>query len=210
MPSESPICHSPSLFPLPSHAAHNSLLWLGQERNGPLWKHPVPLGNLDAHSHALTFPCGRNHRREYLFWHWAVLPWERDDTSQVKLFLLPPPIQPNLYYYYYYFAPMARWNFSTNSWTSTKSLVHGWLSKTVFSRSSQTAAERGWSQFMGHCRVHSQDQGLSAYYLMHREARFLLGLLGYGAGFHSSQKGILSMDGCQIGVEWGIQQGIPY
>ena len=35
----------------------------------------------------------------------------------------------------------------------------------VDSRESQTTAERGWSQFMGHCRVYSWEEGLSANYL---------------------------------------------
>lgn len=41
---------------------------------------------------------------------------------------------------------------------------------------------------MGHCRVHSCDWGLSAYYLTHRWVSFLSGLLAYGAGPHSSHK----------------------
>lgn len=37
------------LPPAPSHAAHSSVLWIGWERNEPLWQHPTQLGKLDAH-----------------------------------------------------------------------------------------------------------------------------------------------------------------
>ena len=55
----SPGCHSysPSL-PL-SCTIHNSVFWMGQERNGPLWQCPAQLGKLGAHSHALTSPMGK-------------------------------------------------------------------------------------------------------------------------------------------------------
>lgn len=75
-------------------------------------------------------------------------------------------------------------------WTSPKapSSVGDYL-KTVFSRGSRTAAERGWRQLIGHCRVHRQDTDLSAYYLMHGWVKFLPGPLACGAGSHNSHKG---------------------
>ena len=45
---------------------------------------------------------------------------------------------------------------------------------------SWSAAERELRWFMSHCRHHSQDRDLSAFYLMHALASILLGLLAYG------------------------------
>ena len=61
-PCKSPMCHFPSLFPHPSHAACYSVLGMGPGRNEPLWQHPTQLGKPCAHSHALTYHCGRNQR----------------------------------------------------------------------------------------------------------------------------------------------------
>ena len=59
-------------------------------------------------------------------------------------------------------------------------------------------AVRGWSQFMGHCRVHSQDQDhvLYVYYPTHRWARFLPDPLA--EMLTALTKALLSMDRCQI------------
>ena len=58
MPYQNPICY---VFPTPSHAAHDSALWKGQENNRPFWQHPTQLEKLQAHSHAFTCPCRGNH-----------------------------------------------------------------------------------------------------------------------------------------------------
>ena len=75
MPYEGPTCHSPSHFTFPTSVAHNSVLWMGWERNGPLWQHSTQLEKLSAHLHALTFPFGRNlgPRRSLLAWSCATL-----------------------------------------------------------------------------------------------------------------------------------------
>ena len=59
IPPENLICPSHSLFP-PS--THDSGLWMGWEKNGPLWWHSTQLEKLGAGSHPLTFPLRRNHR----------------------------------------------------------------------------------------------------------------------------------------------------
>lgn len=41
IPSKNPICHYTSLFSPPSREAHDSVLWIGFERNGPLWQCPT-------------------------------------------------------------------------------------------------------------------------------------------------------------------------
>lgn len=100
--------------------------------------------------------------------------------SKVELFLLPSPIHPNSYIF---FVPVVCWNFFTGLLSIHKdSLVH----------ELQTMANRKWSQFMGHYMVYRWDWVLYAYYPMHRWVILFLGFLAYGAGSHSSHKGIFN------------------
>lgn len=69
--------------------------------------------------------------------------------------------------------------------TRARSSVSDYLR--LFSRDTWTMVEKVWSQFMGHCRVHSQ--GMYAYYLMHGLMRLVQRPMAYGAGSHSSHKG---------------------
>lgn len=63
------------------------------------------------------------------------------------------------------------------------------VTKLVFSGGSHTSVKRGWSWFMDHFSVHRQEQGLSAYYMIHGWARFFPGPLVYSRKSHSSHKG---------------------
>lgn len=106
-----------------------------------------------ALTHMLSLsPVGRGN----LSWHQVGLPWGRNDVGRVKRFLLLSPLVQTCIF----LLLSCPRTFHLESWTSTKA-----LSPLVDSRDSQTTAERIWSQFMGHCRVYSWDQGLSAYYL---------------------------------------------
>lgn len=135
-------------------------------------------------------------------------PQGRDDASKLKLFLLPTPMHLNSYFCCCCsnrVLELLLWNLDFHK----GSLVYGWLSERVFSRVSQIMTERGWSQFMGHCTVHSQDQGLYAYYPTHVWARRLLDLLVYGAGSHNCHKGT-SVYGWKSNcccLEWNINEG---
>ena len=86
------------------------------------------------------FPCRINHSWEDLSWPYAVPPW--GGIMWVKSscsFYLLQCIQ-----IYVSFAPVVCWNFSSgNLYCYKGSLIHGWLSKTVFSRGSQSVAEGG-------------------------------------------------------------------
>ena len=64
-------------------------------------------------------------------------------------------------YIYIYIAPVVA---ETSLWdTSQKvSFIHGWLSKTVFSRDLWLLAEKGCSWLIGHCRIHSWNPNLYA------------------------------------------------
>lgn len=100
---------------------------------------------------------------------------------------------------------MVCWNFSSRFLDSQQGyLVHEWFPKIVFSRGSRTTAERGWSQFTGHCRVHSQDRDLFASYRTYRWATFLPGPLAV-LDLTTPKRTLLSMDGCQIVVGGRIQ-----
>lgn len=77
--------------------------------------------------------------------------------------------------FFFFFAPAVCWNFSAVFLDFCKgSVVPEWLSKSVMSRGSDTKAKRGWSWFTVPIRVHSQDRGMYASYLMHRWVRILL------------------------------------
>lgn len=77
---------------------------------------------------------------------------------------------------------------SLETWTSTETLsCDGDCLRQCF-QSYQTTAKRDWSQFMDHCRVHSWDWGLYAYYPAQAWARLLPAPLAYGAGTHSSHR----------------------
>lgn len=58
MSLENPIFCFPHHFPHTGHLAHDSVLWIGQKRNEPLWQCPAQPGKQAAHSLALFYPTG--------------------------------------------------------------------------------------------------------------------------------------------------------
>lgn len=68
----------------------------------------------------------------------------------------------------------------------------------LFSRDTWTMVEKVWSQFMSYCGAHSQ--GMYAYYLMHGWIRLLQSCRFVVTALTKA----LSMDACQIIVEWEI------
>lgn len=102
---------------------------------------------------------------EHLSWPWAVLPWQRCDVSKVKLFLLLCPLNPNSY-------------FLLQLCAGTSAVKTGICTKVLSSlgdclKQCSLTVKRNWSHFMGHCRVHSQNQGLYVYYPTHGLMRLL-------------------------------------
>lgn len=97
---------------------------------------------------------------------------------------------PNLFFFFFFL----QWcieSFPLVTCTSTKALSSlGACVREYVSRDSETKAEKSWSWFTGHCRVHSQDQGLYAYYLTHKWASLFLHPLVYSVGSNSSHQGI--------------------
>lgn len=75
---------------------------------------------------------------------------ERGDTSQVKIF---PLTLSNASKLVFSLLQQHAGTSPPHTWTSTKALS----SMAGFSRGSWTVAERGRSQFTGHCTIHSQD-----------------------------------------------------
>ena len=122
MPSKNPICY---LFPPPTHATHNSALWMGQENNGPFWQHAAQFEKLHANSHILTCPCRRNHwpGRSLLALSCAVLgeAW----CWKGKLFLLPCPMHPNSYIFI--LLQKCAGTSLLETWISTQKLSCSWM-----------------------------------------------------------------------------------
>lgn len=118
-----------------------------------------------------------------LSWSWAVLPW-RDNASKIKLFLLSSPVQQNCSFLFF-----LQWCVETSLLKSLDfhkgSFIHGWLSKTEFSRLSWTMIQMGRSRFIGYFRIHSWNQSLP----VHMWAGLFLGLWAYGTGWHNAHKG---------------------
>lgn len=73
--------------------------------------------------------------------------------------------------------------------------------------------ERGWSQFMRHFWVHSQDQSLQACYLTHRWVEIPSGSWVYGAGDRTKAKSVCNwvlrgrelFSGVQLGSQSAVQ-----
>lgn len=149
MPSKSPIFCSSSLFhPLVCSSLFSTRNWTREK--WALRQHPTQLGKLALSGMLPLSLLRESTSQEGVFWPWAVPPWGTGDVGVIKSLLLPSPMHTTRGF----FAPAVYWNFSTGNLDFHKgSLVHGWLSETVFSRGFGTMAERDWSWFMGHCRV---------------------------------------------------------
>lgn len=78
--------HSSSL-PL-SNATHLAFS-MRQKWSEFLGQHPTLPGKPGIHSHVLTSSVEESMGRGGLSWYWDVPPWERGDSSKMKLFLLP-------------------------------------------------------------------------------------------------------------------------
>lgn len=116
---------------LPSHAAHDSVLWMWQEGKGPLWQGPTRLGKPGTHSHAITFPHRRNQGSLVI-----KLYFPGGGGMQEKLNVSSHPLQDIQSYYFSFLQWHAR-TFLLGSGTSTKPLSsvsdylqgvsdHGW------------------------------------------------------------------------------------
>lgn len=88
-----------------------------------------------AFTHMLSLSPTENTIGRYLRWFWAVPPLGKGDAGKVKLFLLPFPVYSDLSF----FAPMVCWNFIRKQDFHKSS--HPWVTKSVFSRGSQTMVE---------------------------------------------------------------------
>lgn len=86
-----------------------------------------------------------------------------------------------------------------------RSLVHGWLSKTVFSRASQTLSWRGWSQSIGHSESTAGTEICVP--ITQHMGGLLLGFLVYVLDPIAPTKALLSMDGHQVVLVLGVVVG---
>lgn len=103
IPSESPICCSPSFLLTPNHVAYDSIPRWEYEGNEPLLQGPNQLEKLGARSHMLSVPpWEKSLAVEALSWPYAVLPWGKDDTGKIKHVSLTYPecAQINIYLFF--------------------------------------------------------------------------------------------------------------
>ena len=110
MSSKSPVCCSPSLFPPSNNAPLDSVLWMGQKINEPLWKHLHSWGSWKI-IHVL-FPLQENSQAKISLGPKLCCLGGDSDVDKVKIFLLPSPMHPNSYLF---FAPTVWWNLSTRN-----------------------------------------------------------------------------------------------
>ena len=74
MSSRSSTYHSPHLFSCLTHVGHGLVLWMGWERDWPLWQHPTqmgkPLARLLIHSliHSPLPPWDKSQAKEHRSW----------------------------------------------------------------------------------------------------------------------------------------------
>ena len=135
--SESPMCHSPSPFSPPSHAAHKPVFWTGGNRTVP-----VQLGKPGAHSPALISPSQERSQAENISQSpklcrlgWGVLR-VKSNHSPYPLWYIQSHI---------FLLQHCAGTSSLETGISTKALS-SWVTNTVSSRGFQTVAQKGWSQ----------------------------------------------------------------
>lgn len=169
IPSKSLIhCYS-SLFLLCSEIAHDSILWIWQERNEPLGSIPQNWGSqLLTH---MLFLCPQEKSRVKKIFLSPKLCQLRGRMSGENQAV--PFTYSNIFRLFFLVQSYAK-NSPLYTWTSTKAVSSmGDCLKTVHSRDSQTTAKISWSQVNSHCRIHSQNHDLPTYYLMLKWARLL-------------------------------------
>ena len=71
--------------------------------------------------------------QEGLSWPWVVSLWGRDEVSKIKLFLLPSPVHTTCTFFPPSNSVLEPFLLETFVYFHNGSLVHGWLSETVFS-----------------------------------------------------------------------------
>lgn len=92
-------------------------------------------------------------------------------------------------------APTEGWNLSSRGMDFYQvSFIHRCLPKSILPRFPQTMTQRSWGHSTAQpvqwlLLVQIPNQGLSAYYPMHRWAELLPGLFAYGVGSHNYSRG---------------------
>lgn len=137
MLSKSPSCCSPNLFSSPvMQLMHDSVLWMGWERNGLVWQLPTELGKPVTHSNTLiSSPTpwyrGRNHeprrslsalscaalKKDWCGWS-QTIPLTLSNASKLIVFGFNNVLE------------LFHWNLDFQKWF----LIYGWLSKTLTSK----------------------------------------------------------------------------
>lgn len=83
-------------------AAHNSVLWKGKQRNGPLWQNPQSWESWVLTDSYIAPWKKYWAKKVFLGTELCYLGW--GDVYKVKLFLLPSPMHPNLQFFLFCFS----------------------------------------------------------------------------------------------------------
>lgn len=179
------------LFPLLLLAHYSfsswSVLWMGLERNKPIWQSEMQLGRLGTYLLFLLSTCRINHEPKIISPGTKLCTLGGNMIQQSQT--LPYLLQHMQFYLFIYFWLKRVLILLLQKYGLPQKLSYLWVIKLVVSRNSQTTACSNWSWLMGYYKIHSQDQILSAYFPMHCWARFLLGPLANGAGSYFPLKG---------------------
>ena len=175
-----------------------SVLWMGLERNKPIWQSAVQLGKLGTCLLFLLCTCRINYEPMIISPGTKLcnLGGDMIQQSQTLLYLL----QHMQFYLFIYLWPKRVLILLLQKYGLPQRLSYLWIIKLVVSRDSQATACSNWSWLMGYYKIHCQDQILSAYSPMRCLARFLLGFWQMVLDPTVPLKALLFLDKCWIFV----------
>lgn len=190
----------------------NTVLWMWQEKNRPFRQWLAKLGKPRAHS---LSPTGEiiSQKKTLLVQSCATLGKVRFRLSQIvwlklsEIVFLTLSNASLLLFLPHHGARISHWTSGTS-----QELSHSRI--TVWKCSPwDPRGEKGWSQFMRHFWVHSQDQSLQACYLTHRWVEIPSGSWVYGAGDRNKAKNVCNwalrgrelFSGVQLGSQLAVQ-----
>lgn len=101
IPFENPTCYSSSLLPPHSQIVHNSVLWMGRERNEDFWQCPTQLGKPDIY--ALFLPPWEKLWAKISLSPKLCFLGRKGDASKVKQLHLPPLGHPDMCFCFCFF-----------------------------------------------------------------------------------------------------------
>lgn len=161
-----------------------------------------------TYSHASLSPMGKIMGQESLTWYWSVPPWGKDDAGKVELFFLLSPKHQNSYFF---FVPTVCFNFADRNLDfykgslSMSDCLRQWSpgvprlwprgARTTSWATLRSTAETGVTMPISQCMDEQQYSQVPWHIVLDPTAL---------------TKALLSMFGCQIIIEEGIQWWLSY